>query len=340
MSTPDSKTIAIDGGALCTDTVFGTQRVSEEIITALQQQKLPHQYIVYAFATSRRLRQLTDQPGWKLRIVGPPHGWMSWAVPRALAQDQPDVFLALNQALPSRVPRACRIVTISHGLSFHQNPDLYQDDRERLTAQLNDYTRRSDTIVVSSTREAGALAGTGLVKTASVVVHPFGIPHRFVPSADLSRHPWAVFVGSGQPVKRVDQIVQSFLTAAPPAARLILVGPHRSYADGQRIITYPQMSDEQLSVLYRQAAVYLTMSAYESFNLPVLEALSQRCPVIGLESSLIPELRPFCQSFETPEAVERALSEHLSHPDRWTTPLDQQEQLRAQFSWDWVGRLV
>ncbi len=44
----------------------------------------------------------------------------------------------------------------------------------------------------------------------------------------------------------------------------------------------------KLRSLYRQALALVTVSVYESFNLPVLEALSQGCPVIGLKSAIIP----------------------------------------------------
>jgi len=37
----------------------------------------------------------------------------------------------------------------------------------------------------------------------------------------------------------------------------------------------------------------VTASFYESFNLPVLEALSQGCQPIGLSSAIIPELSPY-----------------------------------------------
>ena len=37
----------------------------------------------------------------------------------------------------------------------------------------------------------------------------------------------------------------------------------------------------------------MTASHYESFNFPILEALSQGCPVIGLKSAIIPELKSY-----------------------------------------------
>ncbi|EKE13693.1 MAG: glycosyl transferase group 1 protein [uncultured bacterium] len=84
-------------------------------------------------------------------------------------------------------------------------------------------------------------------------------------------------------IKNIDFIKTAF-------NNLNMLKEFRSY---KLIIITNNCSRIKLGRLYRNATALLTASYYESFNLPVLEALSQGCPVIGLKSAIIPELKPY-----------------------------------------------
>ena len=53
------------------------------------------------------------------------------------------------------------------------------------------------------------------------------------------------------------------------------------------------LENYKVNLKISNATALLTASHYESFNFPVLEALSQGCPVIGLKSAIIPEFKPY-----------------------------------------------
>lgn len=84
------------------------------------------------------------------------------------------------------------------------------------------------------------------------------------------------------------------------------------------------------------AKALLTVSDYESFNLPVLEALSLGCPVIGLKSAIIPELEPFVHVAKSENDFIKLLNSTIKRPDQKTINV-----LRKIFNWeDYVRKLV
>jgi glycosyltransferase involved in cell wall biosynthesis len=50
------------------------------------------------------------------------------------------------------------------------------------------------------------------------------------------------------------------------------------------------VSDSELQRLYREAFAFVFPSHYEGFGLPVLESMSQACPVISARNSSLPEV--------------------------------------------------
>ncbi len=93
---------------------------------------------------------------------------------------------------------------------------------------------------------------------------------------------------------------------------------------------------KKLKNLYLNATALLTASYYESFNLPVLEALSQGCPVIGLKSAVIPELQPYINLANSQEEFVRFMKKIPKKPD-----VKSINQLYTRFDWkNYVEKLV
>jgi glycosyltransferase involved in cell wall biosynthesis len=293
--------IGIDGGALCSDSRYGTYRYSTELIATLGKDS-SHTYHLYSFCTLPQRDLLVTKQ------LKPAHGWMKIAVSTEILRTKPDVFLALNQALPVILPRVT--IAISHGLSFYQYPEYYLQDYNRLASQLKDYVTRADRIVVSSTRIVEELSVYAPGSEEKAVVIPFGVPHHFLDLPPLTRKRFLFYVGSDQPIKRVDLVVQAYrrLRKKPgyQDMKLVLAGVSRNRIE-EGVTVLPQVQHEQLAVLYRQAYAYVTASRYESFNFPVLEALSVGCPVVGLESAIIPELQPYVRVVTEPADLSDAL---------------------------------
>jgi glycosyltransferase involved in cell wall biosynthesis len=93
-------------------------------------------------------------------------------------------------------------------------------------------------------------------------------------------------VGMDHPIKNIQFIKKAFKKFSS----------YKNYKDYKILFLTKNCSRKKLRNLFRNATALLTASYYESFNFPVLEALSQGCPVIGLKSAVIPELKPYASA--------------------------------------------
>lgn len=65
---------------------------------------------------------------------------------------------------------------------------------------------------------------------------------------------------------------------------------HRCFGDHPNVITLCDITDEELAVLYNQAAFVVQPSTYEGFGYPVAEAMHSGAAVITTRSSSLPEI--------------------------------------------------
>ena len=77
---------------------------------------------------------------------------------------------------------------------------------------------------------------------------------------------------------------------------LVMAGPEpflnlrRKAARLKRVQFLVDVSDAELSLLYKKATVFLFPSLYEGFGMPVLEAMQEGCPVVCSTAASLPEV--------------------------------------------------
>lgn len=286
--------ISVDGGALNPkqNQLFGTAIFSENLVKALKIYDKKNQYKIYTFENL------------KPRLF-----WMKGRVSIEEFKQKSDIFLALNQVAP--LYTSGKMISFCHGLSYYFYPQYYyKKDVSRLNKQLREMIIRSDKIIVSSQKVKKEITSiclpTGrLVDNieAKIIVLPFGIPLDMLNKPALTKvtvkkKKYFLFVSNNQPIKNIDFVLQSFKRLKYDDKfknyKLYLVGNWSKYENKKRgIFVFENISRQKLKKLYQQSTSLLTASHYESFNFPILEALSLGCPVIGLKSAVIPELKPY-----------------------------------------------
>ncbi|MCX7996766.1 MAG: glycosyltransferase [Patescibacteria group bacterium] len=310
--------IGLDAGALCADSTgqFGTYRYTQELLWALETYGSPvHSYQAFAFC------DLHYDSSIPVHSAKPSIGWTKLALPAALLIKGIDVYIAVNQELPGFF--AGKKIAISHGLSFLFHRHMYYYDYHRLHAQLERYTNKSDYIIVSSERVRNEMIRYRPDTEARIRVLPFGIRAYGPAEAELTARPYFLFAGSDQPVKNLPFLLSAFKSFRNEHGyqdvELILAGPNlSSVPDGVRQVGH--LNREKLQKLYSGALAYVTASVYESFNYPVLEALTAGCPVIGTSSAVIPEMQDAVTLADSKKAFTAALRDayagRLPKPDR------------------------
>jgi len=294
--------ISVDAGAVCADkdSRFGNYIVTENLIKAFRLYYPKSKYFFYTFCKKPYAKNIQPKFFWsRLRV----------SVEEQI--EKKDYYFGLNQALPLFTP--AKIISFSHGLSFYFYPKFYPYSAQKMKKQHKQMIKRSYKIIVPSVKVKKEMYSIFPEIKCEVVVIPYGVPfdmlsnQKFKTSNLRFQKPFFLAVGMDHPIKN-----QNIL-------------PKSEY----KFFIANKTSRRKLRLLYQQAKAFITTSLYESFNLPVLEALSLGCPVIGLKSAIIPELEPYvnlCQSEkELGFILEKAKHGQLKKPNV--------KEIRKKFSW-------
>jgi len=302
--------ISVDGGALNQKNSqrFGTAVFSENLVKALRLYDKKNQYFIYTFENLK-----------------PRLAWLKGRVSLEELKQKKDVFLALNQAIP--LYSSGKIISFCHGLSYYFYPQYYSvKDVIRLNNQFNEMVKRSDKIIVSSEKVKEELVSIKQSISTKIFVLPFGIPFDMGKVKIKKKGKYFLFVGMDHPIKNIDFIKQAFNEFKKD----------QKYKDYKLYILTKNVSRKNLNKFYQQATALLTASHYESFNFPVLEALSQGCPIVGLKPAIIPELRPYVNLANNIEEFVQNMKKIKTKPN-----IKSVNQLYAKFNWkNYVNNLV
>lgn len=329
--------ISVDIAAVNTalDKRFGTYQFTKNLLESLARYDSKNEYDLYSFAPlpAEIDEIIAGSPNFTIKVLSPRTGWMKYAVSVAEMSHKHDIFLALNQALP--LATRSKIISFSHGLSFHYFPKLYPDSAEKMEKQVSEMIARSRAIVVSSDRVKKEMEESYPVDSRKLHVLPFGIPFDMTPGNPIQQKRTLDFmtVAMDHPIKNIGWLVTNFIKMKKEnkdnASKLYLVGDFRRFHNPENgIYSTGQVNRNKLKRLYRTSCAYLSASFYESFNLPVLEALSQGCPVIPLQSAIVPELDKFTFTVRNSTGF-RARMKQLSRKKENV----QQKNLINLFSW-------
>lgn len=272
--------ISLDGGAICAPTTnrFGNYIFTQNLIKSLNLYDKKNIYTIYSFCKKPKDFILNKNVIYKQ--IGPKKFWMTGRVSLEEIKKKNNIFLALNQAIPIT---KSRIFTFLHGLSYIYYPNLYPDSFQKMKKQLERAVRLSEKIIVSSEKVRLELLSLQ-PKLKKIEVMPFGVPRDLIFQGEKTsrKDDLFIFVGTDHPIKNINFIKEVFSEFKKD---------RRFRKFKLKIIT--RISRSELIKNYSKAKALLTASLYESFNLPVLEALALRTNVIGLKPAIIPELKKY-----------------------------------------------
>ena len=213
------------------------------------------------------------------------HAWEQLELPRMLGTN--DVLLSPANSGPLRAKR--HVVAI-HDLAFWHHPEWFSTRFSYWYRMLMPrLANRAERIITVSHASADDLQRSLFVlKDKITVVPPFvdGVP--FATNDDTAiGSPYFLVVGSRDPRKGIDRVLEWYRNVEDPSFKLVVVGRGRpSFAASdmstiEGVITHEDVGDARLAALYRNAIALIQPSLLEGFGLPILEAMSLGCPVIA-----------------------------------------------------------
>jgi glycosyltransferase involved in cell wall biosynthesis len=238
-------------------------------------------------------------------------------------------------------------------LAFERMPEAYPRGFRTWASMLGRRSARRARMVMATT-ESGAsdIAEIyGVPRERTRVVHlGSGVDaQRFEPV----RENFILAVGEFEPRKRVLDLMRGhdryFATAPgyPPLCRLVIAGAGGSQeaeAQERRGVGCDLLgfiSDEDLANLYRRATLFVSLSAYEGFGLPIVEAMAHGCPVLVADNSSQAEVAgpgAFLIDDPSPEGIAAHLTEVLADREELARRGEAGRARAAELSWAETAR--
>jgi glycosyltransferase involved in cell wall biosynthesis len=166
---------------------------------------------------------------------------------------------------------------------------------------------------------------------------------------------YLLYVGTLQPRKNLDALVEAFKTFHPgmecshiPGWKLVIAGK-MGWKYQQKTVSHVKylgyMPNEKLGVLIKGSAGLILPSLYEGFGIPVVQAMSLGTPVLVSRNSSLPEIVGNCGLYIKPPfdaaAIRDGIVKLLSLTlDQKHDLLIKAQQRSKQFSWEKAGEII
>jgi len=158
-----------------------------------------------------------------------------------------------------------------------------------------------------------------------------------------------LYVGNAYPHKNLDRLIQAFKKMNKKDFYLVLVGKEdffykklKASNSNKNIVFLGEVSDIDLSYLYKNAKALVAPSLMEGFGLPVLEAMQNKCPVIVSD---IPVFHEICQNTATyfnplemddiKEKLQKVCFGDLSNDNK---KVEKGFEIASEFSWEKMAK--
>lgn len=300
--------VGIDGGDANTKPRVGSGRYGYEIINHLW--PLGEEYRVYLDKDP-----VTDMPkaeNVRYHTVWPRTLWTQFglSLTLALSQPRPDVFFTPTHYAPRFCPMPL-VITI-FDLSFLKK-EFRVFFRTSDLWQLRSWTaysvkQASHILTISQHSKRDIIEAYGVPEDhvtvtypgSDPIFHPGGVIPGATPGAE-SKKPYILFVGTLQPRKNLERLIEAFTILERRDLHLVIAGKKGWLYDGifakarespavGRIQFLDYVPEAELLHLFANASVFALPSLYEGFGIPVLNAFAAGVPVVASKVSSLPEI--------------------------------------------------
>jgi glycosyltransferase involved in cell wall biosynthesis len=266
--------------------------------------------------------------------------WYLGVLPLLARRDRVDVLHCPTYRAPVR--SSVPLVVTVHDLAVLRHPETFNRwSRSYSRALLPRVVRAARRLIAVSDFTRRELLQLLDVPEEKVRVIPNAVGAPFVTQGEAAGGDYVLAVGTLEPRKNLDRLVDGFRRAGLNGCRLLVAGM-RGWGgvdvNGDNVQWLGSVPDEELARLYRGARCVAYVSLYEGFGLPVLEAMACGAPVVAGRNAAAEEVAGGAAVLVDPldpEAIAAGLAEAI----------DRREELRARgleraqaFDWQRVAR--
>jgi glycosyltransferase involved in cell wall biosynthesis len=317
--------IAIDTHFITSGHATGNRTYTSELVEAMIALNTSHDFILYAIEDHPYYRRFDGNPRVKTRYVLSSNGVVRnfYSIPRALSEDKPDLVhlifvLPLFAATPS-------VLTVHDLYYVHQRDvGLYN----RLIGHLTTWSiPRAGKVITISEYSRQDILDCCSVEPSHVIAIPLGTDDRFMPVNDttavrdklgISRD-YILYVGRTEdPRKNFATLIDAYAALQKKGQideQLVIAGRHGPGTEilSRKVVEYGLkdcillpgiVREEDLAALLSGATMFVYVSSFEGFGLPVLEAMACGTPVITSSGTSLAEVAGDAAMMVTPGNVD------------------------------------
>jgi len=340
--------IGIDANEANVDKRVGSNVYAFEVLWQLYRQDKDNAYRIYLSAPP-----LADLPKtnkrWQYRILTPSFFWTQWRLPLSLWFDRPrpKVFLTLGHYAPRFSPVPTMVCIMD--LAFLKYPETF---RSRDLWQLKSWTeysvKNARHVFTISQATKKDIISTYHIPAGKISIASPGVKRLKAGGLSPAKGKYWLYLGTLQPRKNIDALIEGFAATLPAAGKLIIAGKigwkyQPKKQDRIRYLGF--VPNDKLGALIKNSQGLILPSLYEGFGIPVVQAMSLGTPVLVSRNSSLPEIvgntglyieAPF-DSAAISDGLVRLLSLSPAEKQKLTAAA----KLRAaKFSWQKTGQAI
>jgi len=165
------------------------------------------------------------------------------------------------------------------------------------------------------------------------------------------KKPYILFVGERRPHKNIENLIYAFHKLTKKECndlQLVIVGKKYTHYKKpeqlidrlklkDKIILTDSITDAELVQLYKNSELFILPSFYEGFGMPILEAMSFGVPVLGSNTTSIPEIISKAGLLFNPhniDEIKKNMEKVLKNRKIRNTLIEKGKKRVKEFSWD------
>ncbi len=314
-------TIGIDASRSNVSQKTGTEYYSYEIIKNIIKNK-NFNFILYS---KTPLNYVDNLPNVENKVMPFFRLWSQFRLSLEIAKNPPDVLFEPAHTIP--LYHGKKTVVTLHDIGFKYFPQLYTPLERYYHNWCMKYSINHATEIISiseATKKDIIKIYNADSKKINIIYHGYEKNKYFplkkgetVPEWLREMKPYIYFIGRLEAKKNITTLIKAFGDLKKDSSikhKLVLAGrPGYLYEDikaeidnlnpqvKKDVIELGYVEDEKVSALMRNADILAFPSKFEGFGMPLVEAMACGVPVVGSNSTSIPEITKDCALLTDPE---------------------------------------